>query len=421
MSVSARSSSAKRDWGSDDSGTPILHVDMDSFFAAVEVLEDPELEGKPVIVGGLGNRGVVTSATYPAREKGVRAGQPMRQARSRCPEAVVVPGRHGLYREYSKRVMALLGQITDVVEPLSIDEAFLDVSGARRRLGPPVHVANLLRRRMRQEIGLPISVGIASTKSVAKIASAHAKPDGVLLIPAEQTVTFLHSLPIGALWGVGRQTESMLKVRGIDTIGQLAHTDISVLSRWIGETGAYRMHDLAWGRDDRSVGPRPREKSISTERTFGENLIDRSDLERFVLYAAHQCARRLREAELLGWTVTLKLRDAKFATITRSKTLVAPTDVGRVIAQAAHELLRRERIPQGGIRLAGVGVSGLASDESGVPVLLDEDPRDRNTELVMDLVSRRFGADVLKPASLIKTSGRDPGSRTGEPDDGSAR
>lgn len=405
MSVSARSGSAKRNWGIDDSNTPILHVDMDSFFAAVEQVEDPTLLGKPLIVGGVGNRGVVTSATYEARAYGVKAGMPMGRARSLCPTALVLPGRHSLYSEYSRKVMAILSTVTVAFEPISIDEAFLDVSGARRRLGSPVDIAQQLREQVRQELGLPASVGIAATKSVAKIASAHAKPNGWLLIPKEQTVPFLHALPIGALWGVGKQTEKVLTTRGIDTVAQLAHTDVKELRRWLGDASAFHLHSLAWGIDDREVGPREREKSISTERTFGANITRRADLETFILDASHQCARRLRKAELMGWTVTLKLRDEKFQTITRSRTLIAPTDVGRVIAEAALDLSRQLPLPRGGIRLAGVGVSSLVGEGDGVPALLDEDPRDRSAELAMDRATERFGAGALRPASLLGRSG----------------
>ncbi|WRS29445.1 DNA polymerase IV [Actinomycetaceae bacterium MB13-C1-2] len=402
MSISPRSSSARRDWGTDDSETPILHVDMDSFFASVELKENPELQGKPVVVGGLGNRGVVTSATYEARAHGVRAGQPIGQARQLVPGAVFLSGRHGLYAEYSARVMDLLGKVTPDLEPLSIDEAFLDVSGSVRRLGSPLTIGERIRREIRAQIGLPASVGIASTKSVAKIASAHAKPDGLLLIPSDRTVEFLHSLPVGALWGVGRKTGQILTSRGIDTVGDLANTELSLLSRWVGEASARHLLELAWGRDARAVGPRAREKSISTERTFSENVLDRSELDRFVLSASHQCAKRLRAASLLGWTVVLKLRSGDFKTITRSRTLSAPTDVGSVVAHAAAQLLAAEGLPRGGVRLAGVGVSGLVGTDSGVPVLLDEDPRKRVTEQTMDRARERYGPQALLPASLLR-------------------
>lgn len=402
MSVSPRSTTVRHDWGNDDSNTPILHVDMDSFFAAVELLEHPELVGKPVIVGGVGNRGVVTSATYEARAFGVRAGQPINQARRMAPTAIVLPVQHGLYSEYSKKVMELLSRITPDLEPVSIDEAFLDVSGSVRRLGTPVQIGQQIRTQIREELGLPASVGIASTKSVAKIASAHAKPDGLLLVPKERTTDFLHGLPVGAIWGVGRRTGELLTQRGIETVGDLANTDLALLSRWVGEASARHLHDLSWGRDLRPVAPRAREKSISSERTFEQNVVSKKELDRFVLSASHQCARRLREGGFLAWTVTLKLRNADFKTITRSKTLTAPTDVGSVVASAAADLLDHEGIPRGGARLAGVGVSGLVDQESGIPVLLDEDPRRREAEQVMDRAAERYGPDSLIPATLLK-------------------
>ena len=401
MSIVARSSDARRDWGSDDSQAPILHVDMDSFFASVELLENPHLVGSPVVVGGLGNRGVVTSATYEARSFGIHAGMPIGRARSLCPGATFLPGRPYLYKDYSKQVMSILSEISEDFEPLSIDEAFLDVSGARRRLGSPVEIAEALRLQIKRELRLPASVGVASVKSVAKIASAHAKPDGLLLVPASQTVNFLHSLPIGALWGVGRQTEKVLVSRGIDTVADLAHTETTALARWVGKAGAAHLKALAWGNDPRPVGPREREKSVSTESTFSTNLTSRAALEKFVLEASHQCARRLRELSLLCWTVTVKLRDENFSTITRSRTLVAPTDVGRQVADAALGILRAQRMPPGGIRLAGVGVSGLVGEADGIPTLLDDDPRERETELAMDLAIQKFGKDALRPASLL--------------------
>ncbi len=404
MSVSPRSATVRKDWGDDDSGTPILHVDMDSFFASVEVRENPDLEGKPVIVGGLGNRGVVTSATYPARSRGVRAGQPIGQARKLVPGAVFLPGRHSLYSQYSRQVMQVLSEVTPDLEVVSIDEAFLDVSGSVRRLGSPTAIARLIRSEIRSRLGLPVSVGIASTKSVAKIASVHAKPDGLLLIPEAKTTDFLHSLPVGALWGVGKRTGQILNQRGVDTIGDLAALEVTQLSRWVGEAHALHLHELAWGRDPRAVSARPREKSVSTEETFQHDVTSREELGKFVLYGAHQCARRIRERGLLAWTVTLKLRSSDFRTTTRSRTLQAPTDVGSVIALAARQLLDGEPIPGGGIRLAGVGVSGLVDEASGIPVLLDDDPRMRVAEQAMDLAERRFGRGTLLPATLIRAS-----------------
>ena len=247
MSNAPRDRRGKRYWGDDDSQTNILHIDMDSFFAQVEIREDPSLAGKAVIVGGTSNRGVVTSATYEARALGVRAGMPTARARALCPTAVFVPGHFELYREYSKRVMSVIARFSPLVEQVSVDEAFVDVRGSRLRFGKPMHIAGEIRRQIREEIGLPASVGIASTKSVAKIASSNAKPDGVLLVPAQATIEFLHGLPVGALWGVGAKSAQVLEREGIETIGQLAEHPLPRLSRLLGAAAAHSLHDLAWG------------------------------------------------------------------------------------------------------------------------------------------------------------------------------
>lgn len=401
MSNAPRDARARRDWGRDDSGTDILHVDMDSFFAQVEMLEDPSLRGHPLIVGGTGPRGVVTSATYEVRARGVHAGMPTSRARALCPEALVVASSRGLYSVYSRRVMGVLASVTPVLEQISVDEAFLDVSGSRLRLGSPTVIGHDLRLRIREEIGLPASVGIAATKSVAKIASSHAKPDGLLLIPASATTDFLHGLPVGALWGVGGRTQEVLEREGIETIGDLAHTPVARLHRLIGQAAAHHLHDLSWGIDTRRVVAGREEKSVGTETTFPEDVSDRGLLERYVLEASHQCARRLREGDLVAHTVTLKLRGADFTTFTRSRTLTAPTDTGRDIARAAGELLAKESLPPGGVRLLGVRAENLRRRSEGVEVPLDEDARPGRTERAMDRVAQRFGADALRPASLL--------------------
>ncbi len=412
MSTAPRDARARRDWGSDDSGTPILHVDMDSFFASVELVEDPSLAGRPLIVGGSGTRGVVTSATYEARACGVRAGMPTGRARALCPQARFVPVRHGLYGEYSRRVMAILAEVTPLVEQVSIDEAFLDVGGSRLRLGPPTAIARDLRRRIRAEVRLPASVGVAATKSAAKIASSHAKPDGMLLVPADRTVEFLHGLPVGALWGVGGRTGEVLAREGLDRVGDLAHADLGRLTRLFGPALAHHLHDQAWGIDPRRVSPGRAEKSVGTESTFASNVCDRAQIEQFALAAAHQCARRLRASGLVAWTVGIKMRDGEFRTITRSVTLPAPTDVGREIARAAADLFAHEAVPTGGIRLFGVRAENLQTRAGGVAVTLDDDQRPLATERAMDAVAARFGGDAIGPASLMTPNGPPPAART---------
>lgn len=408
MSNAPRDARAKRDWGSDDSATPILHVDMDSFFAQVEMREDPSLIGRPIIVGGTSGRGVVTSATYEARALGVRAGMPTSRARALCPGAAFIPGNHGLYRRYSRQVMAILATVTPDLEQVSIDEAFLDVSGARRRLGSPTQIARLIRARIRQAVGLPASVGIAATKSVAKVASSHAKPDGLLLIPQAATVDFLHGLPVGALWGVGGKTAAILDREGIDTIGDLANAPLTRLTKLLGVASAHHLHDLSWGIDPRPVAPTRAEKSVGMERTFEEDVRSRADIEEFILAASHDCARRLRAGGVVGWTIGIKMRGTDFHTITRSVSLVAPTDTGRDIAQAAQGLFAREDMPIGGVRLFGVRVEGLQSRSGGIAVTLDRDERPAASERAMDQIHDKFGAGALAPATLLgkKVPGR---------------
>lgn len=390
-------------FGVNDTGASVLHVDMDSFYASVEVVEDPNLRGLPVVVGGRSARGVVTAATYEARAYGIHAGMPSMRAKVLCPHATFLPGRRDLYLDYSRQVMELLGTFTPLVEPISIDEAFLDVSGAGRILGSPVEVAKKLRQKIRDQTGLPASVGVSSTKIVAKIASGKAKPDGLFLVPADRAVEFLHGLDVSDLPGVGARTEETLRGRGVNSIGDLAKVSRANLVAWLGEASAHRLSILAWNKDRDPVGPKEREKSISTERTFDTNVWDKQDLKKQILHASHQCAARLRKAGLRGWTITLKLKDPRFVTRTRSRTLLAPTDVGGEVARVASELLDAQPLPGGGVRLLGVGVSGLVGEDEGVAVLLDHDPRPRAAEQVMDEARKKFGEEALKPASLLQT------------------
>lgn len=394
-------------FGDDDSATPILHVDMDSFFAEVELLVDPRLRGQEIIVGGLSGRGVVCSATYGARARGVHAGMPMGQARRLCPQAAVVYSGHHIYSQYSARVMEVLDSVTPKVEQVSVDEAFLDVSGVRRLFGSPVQIAQLIRQRIRDEVGLPASVGIARNKSVAKIASSNAKPDGMLLIPDEVTVPFLHGLPVGAIWGVGGQTRKILEREGIDTVEQLAHASRERLVKLLGPASAYHLLEMAWGRDNRPVSGGRVEKSVSMERTFETNIHSRPLLEEFILGAAHQCAVRLRHGEMVCHSVGIKLRDGNFATITRSMKLNVATDLGKEIAQAATELLSKVEIPASGVRLLGVKADQLRDRGEGIAVPLTFDPRGEATERALDEVTKKFGRGSLRPATLL---GGDDGS-----------
>ncbi|MDO5494088.1 MAG: DNA polymerase IV [bacterium] len=392
----------RREWGGDDAGTNVLHVDMDAFFASVEVLDDPSLAGRPVIVGG-SERGVVASASYEARAVGVHSAMPTAQALRLCPDAVVIAGRHGRYREVSRQVVAVLDSITPLVEQVSIDEAFLDVAGSIRRLGPPMTIAHAIRRRIREEVGVPSSVGVAGTKHVAKLCSGFAKPEGVMLVPLSQTVPFLHSLPVGALWGVGERTRELLASKGVRDVAQLADVPEASLARWVGPALAARLHELAWGRDDRAVSPGRVEKSISTEQTFARDITERDELDRVVLRQSHECATRLRAAGLECTRVTLKVRHSDFTTLTRSRTLGAPTFLAAEIAAAARDLLGQVALRRGGVRLLGVRTDGLLDQEAaGWQATLDASDSQLAAERAMDEVHRKFGRATITPASLLE-------------------
>ncbi|MDN5558516.1 MAG: DNA polymerase IV [Ruaniaceae bacterium] len=391
----------RRTWGNDDSGCTILHVDMDSFFASVEILDDPSLSGRPLIVGG-GERGVVTSATYDARACGVHAAMPIGRARRLCPTAVVLPGRHHRYREVSEEIMTIVRSITERVEVLSIDEAFLDVSGAQRRLGSPAHIAARLRSQIRQDVGVPASVGVASTKHVAKLATTYAKPDGLLVVSRDQTIAFLHQLDVGAMWGVGEVTRGVLEAKGVRTVQQLAHTPRDVLSRWIGPALAHRLHDLAWGRDVREVTVDRADKSVGTETTFRQDIAVRTELNRVVLAQSHECAARLRREGYETTRISIKVRFSDFRTITRSR-VVVPTQTGAEIGDTARTLLDVVAIPDGGVRLIGVRAEGLVrADATGFQDMLLGTPARHQAEIAMDAVAEKFGRSSIRPGSLVE-------------------
>ena len=408
MSRAPRAASARRDWGDDDSATPILHVDMDAFFASVELLDHPELAGRPVIVGGTEGRGVVSAATYEARAYGVASAMSMAEAMRRCPQAVVLPVRHRHYSEVSRAVMGILGEVTPVLEKVSVDEAFLDVAGARRRMGSPAAIGGWIRREIRGRLGLPASVGIASTKFVAKLASSHAKPDGLLLIPATATQDFLDLLPVGAMWGVGAKSEAALARWGITDVRALAAADTRTLTRILGPSAAHHLSALSHGIDPRPVSPGREEKSVGTESTFFDLVRDRDHARRVLLDQCHQCAARLRAGELRARVVVLKARGADFTTVTRSRTLADPTDLARDVWQTVESLFEALPTPPGGYRLLGVRCEGLSRGDDGVQLLLDDAPRRGAPERAADEVRRRWGAGAVAPASLLRppVSGR---------------
>ena len=401
MSRAPRSATARRSWGNDDSATPILHVDMDAFFVSVELMHYPELRGKPVAVGGK-ERGVVSAASYEARTYGVNSAMPVGKAYKLCPGLIMLPPRHGLYGDVSRQVMSILSDVTPLLEQVSVDEAFLDVSGARKLFGSPVDIARHLRERIRREVGVPASVGIAATKHVAKVASAHAKPDGMLLIPESATLEFLHSLPVGALWGVGERTRERLEVAGVDTVGELAGLGQARLERLLGKAGGAHLYALAMGIDPRQVTVSHIEKSIGREETFFTHVTDRAELDRVLLAQAHDTARRLRKKGFLARTVAIKVRFADFTTITRSLTLGQPTALANDIYRAARSLLDGVKIGADGVRLLGLRAEQLQDGASEVQLAFDDDPRREIAESVMDGALARFGKDAVQPASLVR-------------------
>lgn len=405
----------------DDSATPILHVDMDAFFVSVELLKRPDLRGKPVLVGGTAGRGVVSAASYEARKYGVNSAMPMSLALQRCPNAVVLRGDYASYTEYSRRVMHIFEEVTPLVEKLSIDEAFLDVSGARRLHGSPAEIALRLRRRVHDETGLTCSVGVAATKFVAKVASSRAKPDGMLVVPADRTLEFLHPLPVSALWGVGKVTEESLTRLGLRTVGDVAAMPTDALERALGPALAAKLAHLSMGIDARDVVTGREEKSIGHEVTFGYDLTDLEQLRRELLRLSDDVAVRLRRAGVVGRTVVLKLRYGDFRTVTRSRTLGEPTDVARRIYDEASAALGELAGDGARIRLIGVRAEQLRASGSGA-MLWDPDEEWREAERTIDEVTARFGRGAVRPASLVKRAAdRVESSRRKAPDGGDVR
>lgn len=388
------------DFGGDDTGCTIVHVDMDAFYASVELLEYPDLVGKPVIIGAsTGNRGVVLSATYEARALGVHSAMPMSRARRLAPQAVILPPHHARYAEVSRAVMSIFDSITPIVEPLSLDEAFLDVAGARRRLGRPGAIASLIRSRVRDEVGITCSVGVASTKFVAKLASTRSKPDGLLIIPTDKVIEFLHPLPVGSLWGVGEKTEQQLDRLGLRTVADIATTPLATLERALGQAQGRHLHDLSWGRDLRAVVPHEPDKSIGNEETFDVDTDDHEWIRSRIAGLADHVGQRMRRGGLVGRTVALKVRFADFTTITRSRTLEVPTDVGADIYATAWALFEALGLQRARIRLVGVRMEGLSeADETPAQLLLDAPEHGRrDAELAMDRLRQRYGPGAVRP------------------------
>ncbi|MBO3143017.1 DNA polymerase IV [Dermatophilus congolensis] len=398
----------------DDTGCVILHVDMDAFYASVTLLDHPHLIGKPVIIGG-GTRGVVLSATYEARAFGVASAMPMSRAVRLCPQAVVLPPQHERYRAVSAAVMETFATVTPVIEPLSLDEAFLDVSGAVRRLGSPAVIAEQIRAAIFAEQGITCSVGVASTKFVAKIASGMAKPDGMLVVPAAEMVEFVQQLPVGALWGVGDKTEEHLHRLGLRYVSDIATTSVSTLRHALGATGEH-LYAMAWGIDPRVVTPERVEKSIGADQTFEHDIDDVAELQRRLLAMCEKTAARARAAGMVGRTITLRVRFSDFTTVTRSVTVQEHTDVGREIFLQARGLFDNLGVQGMRVRLVGVRLEGLVR-RAEVAVQRDlfaPEQGWREAEVAVDAASARFGQGIVRPASLLKRDLGEDGMRLRE-------
>lgn len=404
----------------------ILHVDMDSFYASVEVSLDPSLRGKPVIVGGSGDRGVVASCNYEARSFGVHSAMPSVRAKRLCPHAVFVHGRFDVYIDFSRRIHEVFRGFTPLVEGISLDEAFLDVTGGRRLFGSGEEIGHAIRRRIGEQVGLRCAVGVGASKFIAKLASKAAKPKpagpgqppaagpGVLVVAPGEELSFVHPLPVGALWGVGPATQKRLDRFGIVTVGDLAALPVETLVSALGKVQGRHLHDLAWARDDRPVVPESKPKSVGHEETYAKDLHDLGALNREAVRMADAVGHRLRKAGMEGRTVTIKVRFHDFNTITRSSTLPAPTATAPVLASVAKELLTLVD-PGPGVRLFGVSVTNLSSvtdeqltfdgaasatDAVGMP-----NPAWNDASRAVDAIRQRFGETAVGPATLAEGDG----------------
>jgi len=377
----------------------ILHVDMDAFYASVEELDDPALVGKPVVVGGTPDgRGVVAAANYAARRYGIHSAMPAAQARRLCPDAIFINSRMQRYAEVSRALRAIFTRYTPLVEPLSLDEAFLDVSSSLRLFGDGTAIAQRIKEEIRGELGLVASVGVAPNKFLAKLASDLDKPDGLVVVPADAIQAFLDPLPVSRLWGVGKVSNRSLAEIGVQTIGDLRRLPEELLVGRFGNSAAHLLQ-LARGNDKRRVVPDRDAKSISHETTFATDIGDAEVLRSWLLELTEQVATRLRRQQLRGKTVFIKVRYADFRTVTRSESLDAPTCVTRELYLTAARLLQTQltRNPQP-VRLLGMGTSGMSAETLEQGQLFEQDDREqqRRIDTVIDEVKSRFGNSAMR-------------------------
>ena len=379
----------------------IVHCDMDAFYASVAELDDPSLRGKPVVVGA-GIRGVVLSANYSARKFGIRAAMPVGRAKRMAPNAIFVTPDHHRYAEISAKVMQIFESFTPYVEPLSLDEAFMDVTGAQRLLGTPREIGQAIRKRVHDECGITCSVGIASNKFVAKLASGHCKPNGLLEIPDDRVISFLHPLPVSDLWGVGPKTAESLERLGLHQIKDIANTPLDTLKRALGDATGEHLYELSWGRDYRQVVVDDPDQSIGANETFSYDIDDPELILREYLKLTERASTRLRARDQYAKTIGITVRFADFKTITRSKTLPLPISSTHEIYQVVKELYLALKLDRARLRLVGVSLSNLRDDAPEQLMLGQREKGWREAERAVDQASARFGEKSVRPARLYK-------------------
>ena len=383
------------------SSASILHVDMDAFFASVAERDNPELKGKAIVIG-MGARGVVSAANYEARKFGIHSAMPVSRARRLAPHAIFLPVDMARYQEVSSNVMEIFDSFTPWVEPVSVDEAFLDVSGVQRLLGSPREIATAIRAKVESQEGITCSVGIAPSKFIAKLASQHCKPNGMLEITSDRILTFLHPLPIQAMWGVGPKTAETLERLGLRTIEDIANLPRATLIRALGQASGASLYELAWGRDYRDVTPHDAEKSISAAETFPQDLDDPAQILTEFLRLTERSSARLRDKDLFAKTVSIKVRFADFSTINRSKTLPLPIDGTHEIYEVVKGLYEALRIDRARLRLVGVSLENLSGGAPEQMVLGARESGWRQADGAIDRARARFGPGSVRPARLIR-------------------
>jgi DNA polymerase-4 len=390
------------------SESTILHVDMDAFYASVSIKDNPKLQGKPVVVGA-GVRGVVLSANYEARKFGIRAAMPVGRAQRLAPTAIFIPPDHNRYQEVSEHVMKIFRDVSPHVEPISLDEAFIDVTGAKRLLGSGREIAMMIRAKVEKEQGITCSVGIAHNKFIAKLASQHCKPNGLLEIATDQILSFLHPLPANAIWGVGPKTNEQLEKLGLRTVGEIANTPLSTLIRALGEAAGSSLYELAWGRDYREMISYEPEKSISAAETFASDIDDPEEILREFLRLCEKATLRMRDVGYCAKTISIKVRFSDFKTITRSKKMDQPISGTKESFEVAKQLYLALKLDRVRIRLVGVSLEGLTpADEAAEQLLIGQrDVGWREADSAIDRVKAKFGRGSVRPARLVSPSDED--------------